>query len=461
MDKITALIKHYEKDMLADLSKLIAVPSIRDLDTKREGAPFGENIDKVFKEFAMIAQKLGFKVRNFDGYAIDASINESDDYIGILAHLDVVEAGDLQKWTSDPFEMILEEGLLKGRGVSDDKGPLIIALYAMKIIKDLNIPLKHNIRLIAGGSEETTWECVEHYFKHNSQPLMGFSPDGNFPIVNGEKGIWQFHFTFENTLNKGENVLMALDSSHGINYIADKITLKIKNGDLDLFKKTSQNASSIIKNNDLIEIVYEGKTALSRNPQRAVNPLFKMANDLHKITFGNKGFNDLLNFIYEELLDDFYGEKCGVYYEDEQMGKTSLCPMCILIKEDEMALMMDYRYVKNTDLAKVKECFKAKALKYHARLENDKEKRLLYVSEDSALIKILKKAYREVMHEEALTFTKGGASYARAMDNGVAFGATFENEETNVHMPNEHIKLASLLKAQEIYVHALIDMVKN
>ena len=77
------------------------------------------------------------------------------------------------------------------------------------------------------------------------------------------------------------------------------------------------------------------------------------------------------------------------------------------------------------------------------------------------MIRILKKAYGEVMHEEALTFTKGGASYARAMDNGVAFGATFENEETNVHMPNEHIKLASLLKAQEIYVHALIDMVKN
>ncbi|MEH7387433.1 M20/M25/M40 family metallo-hydrolase, partial [Bacillus sp. JJ1521] len=111
--------------------------------------------------------------------------------VGILAHLDVVHEGNREDWIFDPFILTEFNGELYGRGVNDDKAPALAAYYAMKILRDLGIPFNRKVRLILGGAEETSWECMNHYFKHNPQPTLAFSPDGDFPIVNGEKGVVQ------------------------------------------------------------------------------------------------------------------------------------------------------------------------------------------------------------------------------------------------------------------------------
>lgn len=437
------------KQLLQDLKQLVEIPSVRDMTTARASAPFGEAIRHAMDVFLQLAQREGFTVRDFDGYAVDAQLGEGDDYIGVLAHLDVVEAGERAFWHSDPFQMREENGMLYGRGVNDDKGPLLAALYAMMRIKQEGRTLYHPIRLIAGGAEETTWECMEYYFKHNPQPICGFSPDGNFPIVNGEKGILQVRFLLDADAD------IRLHCKERLHIVCDDLQVIVpKDRDISFIERT--NLIEVMP--DGIKITYRGVRALSRNPQRGDNAIFKFVKDFHGHLDKTSSLYSMVNMVYELFLDDFYGKKSGLYHEDAAMGCSSVCLMSLNTQAEKLELCVDVRYVRTRDEQKLLQVLRQMALHYGCDLEVLRHKRLLYVEPDSTLIQSLKKAYYKVMKEEAEVFTKGGASYARVLDHGVAFGATFPKEDPRPHMPNECMPVESLLKASEIYYEALVEL---
>lgn len=455
-EKIEKFIEDYKEEMLEDLSKLIAIPSTYDALSICENAPFGMNVRKVFDEFLEIACRCGFQGKDYCGYACHASYLDGDDYIGILGHLDVVEAGDRELWDHDPFTLHREKDMLMARGVNDDKGPLLAALYAARILKDMGIPFKRPLRIIAGGAEETTWECMKYYFSKNKQPLMGFSPDGNFPIVNGEKGILQFRVSFPKCLVSEKNNIKSIMCKEEINYVCEEVKIHLT----QLTDELPIQTEDFLKDEYEQEVIltFKGRSALSRNPQRGDNALWKLAQTMKKIPFGQKGMNDVLKYLNEFYTNDYYGKKAGVFYEDQDMGRTSLCPMSLLETDTEYILNIDYRYVKNVDIEVVKEYFNKQAEVFGASFSIIKEKKLLFVPEDSSLIRSLKIAYEKVMKEPAQTFSKGGASYARTMSNGVAFGATFEGENPRPHMPNEQMSITSLMMACKIYIYAIYEL---
>ncbi|MEG2544655.1 MAG: Sapep family Mn(2+)-dependent dipeptidase [Longicatena sp.] len=428
MKNIKLEIENMKEELLKDLETLVSIPSVLDIKSKEKGAPFGKEIRNVFDAFEKIAKRKGFIVKDDDGYAIDAQIGVGEDYIGVLAHLDVVEAFEKAKWNSKPFSLKEENGILYGRGVNDDKGPLLAALYAMELIQKQNLKLKYPIRLIAGGAEETTWECMEHYFKGHKQPICGFSPDGNFPIVNGEKGILQFAFHFPLDETK-----MQIRCGERLNFVCDA---------LELLTPTQS-------------IAFHGKRALSRNPQRGENAIFAFVKQCKGNAKYESPFYFMMEMLNNEFLDDFYGKKSGLFAEDKEMGTTSVCPMSITWNQSKREVCIDIRYVKSISEEEIINKLNEIAKRYHANLEIIKRKKLLFVNEDSTLVTALKKAYTKVTYEESETFTKGGASYARVLDNGIAFGATFPDEDPFPHMPNEHMSINSLLKACEIYYEAL------
>lgn len=433
-------IQEYEAEYLEDLRKLVQIASVRNLKTAEIGAPFGKEIREAFDGFLAIAQKCGFEMEDSEGYACHVQLGEAEEYVGVLGHLDVVEAGEIEKWQTAPFVMEKKGDMLYGRGVNDDKGPLLAALYAARIIKDMQRPLKRSIRIIAGGAEETTWECMEHYFSKHKQPVMGFSPDGNFPIVNGEKGIAKFQLIFpEKKKNlQGEYEVEKVDCKKLENYVCGDLSIRVRQkGERKLF-------------------TWKGKKqALSRNPQRGDNVLWDFAEDFCGKSFVQPEFEQLTAFIKECLSDDFYGEKSGLYAKDENMGTTSVCPTGLCRNGQGTCMYLDIRYPRSTDEETLYRRLKELGQIYGFETVLYSRKRLLYVPEDSELILALKQAYEKVTGEEAFTFTKGGASYARTLDCGVAFGATFEGEETNPHMPNECMSLTSVERAMEIYCEAL------
>ncbi|HEY4536921.1 MAG TPA: Sapep family Mn(2+)-dependent dipeptidase [Erysipelothrix sp.] len=409
-----------EKEFLNDLEKLIAQESIRDLSSAKDQAPFGQGIRNAMDVFLEVAQRLGFETGDVDGYAVYAQLGDDDKQLGILGHLDVVEVGDLSAWRHDPFTLSREGDMLIARGVNDDKGPLLCALYAAKVAYDKAASPKRSVRIIAGGAEETTWECMDYYFKHHPQPELGFSPDGNFPIVNGEKGIICFSLKFKNEAHD------KISAQPRVNYICHDLNFNDKN--------------------------YRGDKILSRNPQRGVNAIDQLLDDLDKEAINNRPWAKLIR---DYFYNNPYLNDTVFFSEHEAMGKLSACMMSLNSDADHIILNVDFRYPISTHKDEIIKHLEALKSQYDFEFEIIREKKPLYVAEESELIQKLKTAYETVMHEEAAVLTKGGASYARVMDCGVAFGASFPWDDPKPHMPNEQMSCSSLRKAYAIYVEAI------
>ena len=120
------------EEMLTNLGRLVAIDS--QLGTPSEGKPFGEGPAKALEEGLKIAEELGFKTVNLDNYCGYAEMGEGDEIVGIAGHLDIVPVGG--DWTYDPFRLTREDDHVYGRGTTDDKGPILEALYAMKLLRD-------------------------------------------------------------------------------------------------------------------------------------------------------------------------------------------------------------------------------------------------------------------------------------------------------------------------------------
>lgn len=412
-------IKDIEESLCSDIAKLVSFPSVQDLENKSDKAPFGPEIRKCMDAFLSIATNLGFRVHDEEGYAVTASIGHSEEYIGVLGHLDVVEAGDLSEWQTSPFEMTIKDGMMYGRGVNDDKGPLLGALYAAKLVHDLN-PNHKEIRIIAGGAEETTWDCVHYYFQHHKQPQYAFSPDGNFPLVNGEMGIYQVKLVFNETCSD------IIQSSPLINYVCHDLKVN--------------------------DTTIKGDKLLSRNPHKGENAIFKA---IDQDVFNDFKQTQCFAFLKDVLYQDVYGKKTKLYHNDPQMSSTTVCVMSLNTLEDAIELNLDVRYPKNTSKQVLETQLKHYSTSYGFAMQDIRSMAPLFVPETSPLIQDLLWAYEKVMHQRAQPITKAGASYARSLDCGVAFGATFESEDPRPHMANECMPVASLLKAIEIYAYSL------
>ena len=122
-------------------------------------------------------------------------VGGGDELLGVLGHVDVVPAGT--GWYTDPFGPVIKDGKLYARGASDDKGPTVAAYYALKMIRDLELPVSKRIRVIIGTDEESGWGCMDHYLNVAETPDFGFSPDAYFPIINGEKGNVSVNLNFK------------------------------------------------------------------------------------------------------------------------------------------------------------------------------------------------------------------------------------------------------------------------
>ena len=133
-----------------------------------------------------IWKRLGMEPRDVDGYCCDTEIGQGDEVIAVLSHLDVVPEGE--GWAHDPYGAEIIDGRMIGRGTSDDKGPGVAALFAMKAIMNAGIPLRRRCRLILGCDEECGMQDLKYYDRKIGLPDRGFSPDANFPLINTEKG---------------------------------------------------------------------------------------------------------------------------------------------------------------------------------------------------------------------------------------------------------------------------------
>lgn len=448
--KVYDLIDSYRDAFVSTLEKWIRVPSVK--GESAEGAPFGKEVRTMLDTAVADAEEMGFAVRVFDGYACDVTLGEKEENIGVLAHLDVVPAGD--GWNTDPFEPVIRDGKLYGRGTGDDKGPGLAALFAMKAIKEAGIPLKKGIRLILGCDEESGWEDMEYYAAHAEVPKMGFSPDAAFPVINTEKGMVHLKL-FAPVPTEGLKIL-EFHTGERVNVIPG-ISKVLVEGNEDTVNRVRAYAEktglpyTAEMTDKGVQITAEGIPGHSAYPDGCRNAIGMMLLLLKEL-----GATGAIRTLAETVGLEHDGRGLGNKMEDTVSGALT-CNMGILHKnDDELFATLDFRCPVTADLEKVRDNVIAHLPGF--RVEVTEMKVPHHVPEDSELVSNLLAAYTEETGLEGKGIPTGGGTYAKIMEQGVAFGAGFPDDEDLAHQANEYVDLDKMMKTIKIYANALIRL---
>lgn len=444
-----------QKDaMIADIKALCAIPSIQDDSTVQLGQPFGQACRQALDAMLAIGIRDGFVVEDVDGYAGHIDIGEGDTCFGVLGHLDVVPVNAVG-WDSDPFDVAIRNNKLYGRGVADDKGPLLAGYYAAKMIHDLQLPTKMKTRVIFGCNEEMGSHCVKYYFSKKEFPAMGFTPDANFPVVYGEKAGAKINI--KGTVEK--NGLIGLFAGSRPNIVPESCVAVVEGNykqfeaSFEIFLNKHNLQGSVEEEGNHTKLTLVGKSAHASLPEVGINAIVYMAKYLQEVTD-----NELIAFI-NEYLSDYHGKKLGIDHIGE-MGALTMNVGVITYRKDNFEIALDLRLphdINKEDLVNKIQ----KACNNHNFGETHHIGEALYIDPNSTLIQKLHQAYVEVTGDTAKPQAIGGGTYAKSMPNCVAFGPEFAGEENSIHENNECIDIDSLLKATEIYARSIYSIIKK
>ena len=446
---INEKVDKYFDEILEALKKVIAIRSV--MSEPKDGMPFGEGPAKALHETLKIAEELGFKSVNVDNYAGHVEYGEGGKLYAVLGHLDVVPEGDIERWTSNPFELVIRDGKMYGRGVSDDKGPSIGALFALKIASELVDKPKNRVRVIFGTNEENGSQCLKYYFTKEPYPDAAVTPDGDFPAVFAEKGI--VTYTIKRTITKDYSTkLVELKAGTAANVVPEECIAVIETDKINEIAYLVSNYSSVCRYEyevagDRITIKSLGKSAHGAHPEAGINAASGMLELLSRIDFGPE--NETIRTLYERLGRDYYGIGLGISGQDD-VSKKLTCNLGILkLENDAITAVINIRHpiFFNVDMItmQIKEAMKG------FEVERTSYSKPLYVSKDSDFMRLLLKIYREETQDMSEPISIGGGTYARSVPYGVAYGAVFPGEDTHMHQPDECWSLESFKKYIRIY----------
>ena len=425
-----------------DLSALVAIDSVLDEEGQ---APFGQSVQKALETVVKIAGNLGFETMiDPEGYYGYAEIGEGEELFGVLGHVDVVPVGDLNNWDSDPFELTEKDGKLYGRGTTDDKGPLLASMYALKAILDEGYKLNQRVRFIFGADEESLWRCMDAYTAKEELPNMGFTPDSSFPLNYAEKGLIEFY------LHTNEESSVRLEGGGPLNAVPEQARVDY---DEEVEKALKELGYNYKREED--DLVVYGKAVHAMAADQGENAIVYAAQALHKA--GKR--NTMIDFMVDVLANP-NGE--GIYgvVEDEASGKLMLTVGNVEFTENSQKVGIDMRFPVSYSKEFIDEGLKKVGAKHQVQVEDYDYLPSVYLERDSELVKSLMKAYQKVTGDmESEPRLSGGATYARAMENIVAFGALLPGKEQTEHQPNENIVIEDMKVAIEVYIEAFINLV--
>ncbi|BAP39530.1 M20/M25/M40 family metallo-hydrolase [Metamycoplasma canadense] len=415
--------------MIQHIANLCAIPSIS-IEEDSE-YPFGKSVDDALEYTLKLAKEFGFKIykdnKNRYGFV---EIGNGEKILGILAHLDVVPAGDEKQWKTSAFEPVITNEKIIARGSLDDKGPAIINLYAMKYILDNNLIDKNwTIRLVFGISEETTMKSMKYYLNDFGHPYVSYTPDGEWPLIFAEKLIYQANITFPK-IN-----FLEINGGEVVNQIPDKVNCKYKNN-----------------NFEIIGISGHGST-----PEKGENAIIK---SILKLRNENEELRneDLIKFVYFNLNDNKYSmENIFPNFSDFSRSLTANLGI-IKTYNDNYVATFDFRIPATKEINDVTNAINRYLNKYfpNSKLEIIGTKNSMFMSPDSELVNLLMQTYNEGMGVIEKPLAIGGGTYARIVKNCVAFGST--KYMHLMHGPNEFFSFKEIKESLEIYINALIRM---
>ena len=466
---IRTYIELHTEEMIEDTCMLCTFDSVK--GEPEEGMPYGAGPYRALMAAKALCEDYGFVTKEYANRVISADLNNGERCLDILAHMDVVAPGD--GWTkTEPFVPIVEDGMIIGRGSSDDKGPAMAALYAMRAVKELGFPLSKNCRLILGSDEECGSSDIPHYYAAEPEAPMTFSPDAEFPLINIEKGQFRgdLSVSFDAKAESGRR-LISFESGDTINIVPSKAEAKVAGFSEEEIRAAANTVMNEIEADYELSFEYdeekgetvifaEGSSAHASTPELGVNAGVILLQLLGQLPFDD----EVVRGAFVRLGSLFpYGDHTGaamkIDIHDEISGYTSVSPD--IFRGDESALSLKFDARTSCAATEENTILAAKAQAETAGFGFEWQFNPAHaVPEDSDFIRSLLAAYEEVTGREGRCVAIGGGTYVHGLKNGVAFGAVGETTDTHMHGPDEFMPVSELQDAAVIYALAILDLCK-
>ncbi len=446
-------VQENESAIFRDIARLVAVNSVE--GEAAPGAPFGPGPKAALDLGLDIARELGLQAVNCADKIGYAQLGEGaeDRYLATITHLDVVPTGD--GWEHDPFTMRERDGWIIGRGVLDDKGPSVLCLYALKYLKERNVPLKYPVRALLGANEETGMGDVEYYLANYPAPLFCFSPDANFPLCNGEKGIYHGRILFKLPLNRIRDIRGGIVA----NAIPDKAEATVKADHLESAGRVTAEQLEP----GLWRVRSTGLGGHASMPEGTVNAIGVLVDYLLENGVGDENERKML-LLLQRLHSAWDGSGLGVQADDGLFEPLTIIGGVIGVENGRLFQTLDSRYPTNTCGAKIAAGIQALAGE-SAEVTVDRDAEPFYMSLDNPAVQVCIEAYNAVTGENARPYTIGGGTYARDFPNAVSFGPEHPERPMPdfagpIHGVDEAASKEYLLEALKVYILALIELEK-
>lgn len=457
------IIDKYREAIIRDTQKLIKVKSYR--TEPRSGMPFGEGCNEALELMLDMAREEGFCTGNADGYAGYAEYGQGKKMIGALTHLDVVPEGN--GWNYPPYEGIVKNDRVYGRGAIDNKGPVIATFYALKAIKESGLDLKSRIRLIWGLDEETNWECLTYYLKTQEVPDYSLVPDAYYPVCNCEKGLMDIKLTKKvHTQGKTKLKLQKLKGGQCSNIVPDYCEAEICGnkpvinsvGDM-IFNVIQRNSLNVeySKENSVIKLKSYGKLAHASMPEQGFNAISQMMIVLSLVAFTDKT-KEFIDFYKTHIGMDYNGILAGCGFKDDISGRLTLNIGTIELNNGAISFSMDIRYPVSTEHDTIINKLKNVAERYNIEVTGIKYIKPHYVEEKNLVVKTIMEEYQDFYDKKVRPVSIGFRTYAYMVPNGVAFGPSMPETEGLAHKKDEYISIENLINTTKIYARVLYKL---
>ena len=439
-------------ELLAELAALIQIPSVA--SEPEEGAPYGREPLRCLEHMLALCERLGLRTGRMDNRVGWCEYGDGAEMVGVLVHLDVVPAGS--GWTeAEPFSGEIKDGRIYGRGTMDDKGPAVGAVYALAALKDAGVKLTRRIRILFGTSEEVGCNDIAWYVEHGGElPVIGFTPDAEYPVINGEKGI--IDATYVKTLHQtGAYRLLKLEGGTASNISPAHAVAEIA-CPADAAAKIAADKVTVTPIEGGIRVEAAGVSVHGSTPELGENAVGRLAQALAQLPFEGDAA-DCIAFLADRIGMECHGESLGLAMRDD-LGPLTFNLGVMKLKDDALSLSFTIRYPvsKTYDdvFPRVERAFTLGGF----TLTDQWSKPSLYVSPESELIRKLSKVYEEQTGSAAALKTLGGGTYAKSMPNLVAFGPIFPGDIVREHQANEYVPVEWVLRNAEIIGAAMYEL---
>lgn len=446
-------MEEHKEELIRDLQGCIRIRSLYCEDGS--GYPYGKPVHDCLEYMLRLGGAMGFAAVNMDNQLGWCEYGAGEEMVAVLGHLDVVPEGD--GWTVPPYEGLVKDGRIYGRGTMDDKGPTVAALYALKAIAASGLPLKRRIRILFGLNEESGSADMKYYRSHGGEdPVMGFTPDGEYPVINGEKGLITESYAcdFE---PEGELRLLEISggTAHNIvpNYAMARFACPAALAEEICAMQAEEIRCSRTDDGVLVEAA--GVNAHGGTPHEGVNANGRLVQFLARLPLKGQ-LAVAIRFLAEKLGMEYDGASLGIAMADEVSGALTNNFGVLRGDAGSLEVKLNYRYPVTRSFAmcgpQVRAAFEGAGFRCTASAH----KNCLYMPEDSELVRRLMKVYRDCTGDTASTPKSiGGGTYAKMLPNVLAFGPIFPGDEVREHKPDEFMELSRLLDNASMLAEAM------